>query len=358
MKKILIAAFLLSQFTAYSQYKYKVIAYYTGNADNINQYPLAKLTHVIYSFLKLQHDTLTFRDSAQQATVQQLVALKQQYPQLKIMVSVGGWGGCGPCSGLFDTAATRNNFVQTAAQLLKDYDIDGLDLDWEYPTIEGYPGHQFLPQDKNNFTLLVKQLRAAIGKDKLLSFAAGGFTQYLQESIDWDAVTPQMDFINLMTYDLVGGYSKVTGHHTPLNDYMPNQQSLEKCTNWLLDKKVPASKLIAGAAFYGRVWQNVADTNHGLYQSGEFLQGVSYKNFDTYFSDTSGFKYYWDKKAKAPYQYNKEKKLFATFDDPESINAKAKFVRRKKMGGIMFWELSDDRYTEGLVDAVEKNLNE
>ena len=357
MKKLFLLSFILLHAAAFAQSKYKVIAYYTGNAENIKQYPLDKLTHVIYSFLKLQNDTLTFRDSLQRQTVMQLVELKKDHPQLNIMVSVGGWGGCAPCSGMFDTISHRNIFVQTAAQLLKDYNIDGLDLDWEYPAIEGYPGHQYLQQDKNNFTSLVKELRSAIGNEKLLSFAAGGFTQYLEQSIDWNAVVPQIDFINLMTYDLVGGYSKVTGHHTPLGDYRAGQESTQKCVNWLIAKKQPVSKLIIGAAFYGRVWQNVADTNHGLYQSGDFLQGVSYKNFETYFSDTSGFKYYWDKRSMAPYQYNNTKNLFATFDDPQSIKAKTKFVRRKKLGGVMFWELSDDKPSEGLVEEIEKGLS-
>jgi chitinase len=357
VRKLFLLSFVFLQAVALAQPKYKVIAYYTGNAENIKQYPLDKLTHIIYSFLKLQNDTLTFRDSTQLQTVLQLVELKKDHPQLKIMVSVGGWGGCAPCSGMFDTLSRRNTFVQTAAQLLKDYAIDGLDLDWEYPAIEGYPGHQYLQQDKNNFTALVKELRVAIGKEKLLSFAAGGFTQYLEESIEWNEVVPQIDFINLMTYDLVGGYSKVTGHHTPLDDYRPNQQSTEKCVNWLIAKKYPADKLIIGAAFYGRVWQNVADTNHGLYQAGDFLRGVSYKNFETYFSDTSGYTYYWDKRAKAPYQYNKSKNLFATFDDPRSIKAKTKFVRRKKLGGVMFWELSDDKPATGLLEAIEQGLN-
>jgi len=358
MKKILLVILLFSQAIVFGQSRYKVIAYYTGNAENIKQYPLDKLTHVIYSFLKLQNDTLTFRDSVQQQTVMQLVDLKKQYPQLKIMVSVGGWGGCAPCSGLFDTVARRNTFVTTAAALLKTYHIDGLDLDWEYPAIEGYPGHQYLAQDKNNFTSLVKELRVAMGDSLLLSFAAGGFIQYLEKSIEWNEVVPQLDFINLMTYDLVGGYSVVTGHHTPLSGTRPGQETTERCVNWLLDKKTPASKLIIGAAFYARIWQNVADTNHGLYQGGRFLQGVSYKNFETYFVDSSGFKYYWDKKSKAPYQYSQSKNLFATFDDPRSIYEKTKFVRRKKLGGVMFWELSDDKGATGLVDAINKGLGE
>ena len=77
-----------------------------------------------------------------------------------------------------------------------------------------------------------------------------------------------------------------------------------------------------------------------MYQQGKFKQGVAFKNFPAYFSDTSGYRYYWDKKAKAPFQYNADKKLFATFDDERSIKEKTRFIRRKKLGGIMFWELS------------------
>ena len=196
-----------------------------------------------------------------------------------------------------------------------------------------------------------------MGKDYLLSFAAGGFEKYLEQSVDWDAVTPMVDFVNLMTYDLVGGYATVTGHHTPLHDYEPGQESTSKCVNWLLKKNIPSGKLIIGAAIYARVWENVPDINHGLYQPGKFKRGVAFSDFANYFSDTSGYNYYWDKKAKAPYQYNRSKHLFATFDDRRSINAKTKFIRLKKLGGIMFWELGEDAKKDGLVDVMNKELN-
>lgn len=321
---------------------YKIIAYYTGKGEAITQWPVEKLTHIIFSFLKIQNDTLCFRDTVQQHSLQQLVALKKDHPQLKIMVSIGGWGGCSFCSDLFAGNDHRITFARTTVALFKQYGIDGLDLDWEYPAIEGYPGHTYTTADKNNFTELVKTLRQEMGNDYLLTFAAGGFVKYLEESIDWDAVMPVVDFVNLMTYDLVGGYATVTGHHTALHDYRPGQESTGKAVNWLLDKKIPAKKLIIGAAMYARVWEDVADTGHGLYQGGRFKQGVAYTDFTNYFSDISGFKYYWDKKAKAPYQYNAVKKLFATFDDKRSIKEKTKFIRRKKLGGIMFWELGQD----------------
>lgn len=272
------------------------------------------------------------------------------------MVSIGGWGGCSFCSDLFAKDEHRKKFAKTTVALFKKYGIDGLDLDWEYPAIEGYPGHKFETADKKNFTELIKTLRQEMGNDYLLTFAAGGFVKYLEESIDWDVVMPLVDFVNLMTYDLVGGYAIETGHHTPLFGYRHFQESTGKAVNWLLKNKVAPAKLIIGAAMYARVWENVPDTNHGLYQPGKFKRGVAYYDFENYFSDTSGYKYYWDKKAKAPYQYNKTLKLFATFDDKRSITEKTKFIRRKNLGGIMFWELGQDKKENGLVKEMYDNL--
>jgi chitinase len=354
MKKYLLFFYLFISFSSAAQHK--IIAYATGTAETIKKYPVEKLTHIIYSFLKIQHDTLTFHNKSQENTVQQLVALKTANPQLKIMVSVGGWSGCSFCSDLFASAEQRINFARTTVALFKKYGIDGIDLDWEYPAIEGFPGHKYQAADKNNFTELIKALRQEMRRDYLLTFAAGGFVKYLEESVDWDAVMPLVDFVNLMTYDLVGGYATVTGHHTLLQDYRPQQESTAKCVHWLLNKKAAAQKLIIGAAMYARVWDSVPDIDHGLYQPGKFKRGVAFSEFKNYFSDTSGYTYYWDKKAKAPYQYNANKKLFATFDDERSIREKIKFIRRKKLGGIMFWELAQDNKTNGLVDVMYKGL--
>ena len=355
MKKILLPALLFIGMHVFAQ-PYKVIAYYTGNADSLKLYPLNKLTHIIYSFLHIRNDSLTFDSEQQKENVKQIIALKNQYPHLKIMISLGGWGGCEPCSQTFATAGGRNTFATTTAALLNEYQLDGIDLDWEYPAIEGYPGHVYDKADKHNFTELVKTLRKAMGNGKTLSFAAGGYEDYLNNSIEWDTVMANVDFVNLMTYDLVNGYSKVTGHHTPLKDYQPKQQSIDKCVNWLLQHGVKKEQLIIGAAFYARVWENVPTGNSGLYNAGSFKEGVSYKKFENYFSNISGFKYYWDEKAQAPYQYNKTKQLFATFDDERSIKAKTKYVRSKQLGGIMFWELVDDKYSGGLVDTISEAL--
>lgn len=337
---------------------YKVIAYYTGSGDKIQEYPVEKLTHIIYSFLKIKEDTLTVANEKQEKSLMQIVALKEKYPNLKIMVSIGGWGGCAPCSELFSSEKHRQTFAKTTVAFFKKYNVDGLDLDWEYPSIEGYPGHKYMKEDKQNFTALVMTLRKEMGEKYLLSFAAGGFEKFLKKSVDWKAITPHLDFVNLMTYDLTNGYSKVTGHHTPLHSDKKQKESTSNCVNWLLKHKVPAEKLIIGAAFYARIWEHVPDTTNGLYQRGKFKSSLAYKRFPTYFTEDKGFKYYFDEKTQSPYQYSSKEKLFATYDDERSIAAKSKFIQDKKLGGIMFWELSEDKPQGGLVDAIFKSLKE
>ena len=356
MRRLVLLMLILWSYELSAQH-YKVIAYTTSSDSTVRTFPLGKLTHLIYSFLKLQNDTLTFHNERQEQVLRGMVDLKKDYPGLKIMVSVGGWGGCAPCSELFASEEHRRTFAKTAVELFRKYHVDGLDLDWEYPAIEGYPGHPFSDTDRDNFTALVKTIRAEMDSGMILSFAAGGFERYLERSIDWENVIPQIDFVNLMTYDLVGGYSTVTGHHTPLDDNDKTSESVTRCVNWLLDHRVPSTKLIVGAAFYARVWENVPDSNRGLYQAGRFRQGVAFRNFNSYFTDSTGYNYYWDRKAKAPFQYSPTLKLFATFDDERSVKKKALFVRKKKLGGMMFWELAQDKEKNGLLQVIHETLN-
>ena len=343
--------------SAQQQTPYRVIAYYTGNGSAIRQFPVSRLTHIICSFLPVRGDTLCFADSNQEKSVLQIVALKKEYPNLKVMVSIGGWGGCGYCSALFSTAAQRESFSKLAVAFFRRTGIDGLDLDWEYPAIEGYPGHLYTPQDKDNFTALVRSLRKEMGKDFQLSFAAGGFKSYVDASIDWDNVMPEVDFVNLMTYDLVNGYSRVTGHHSPLGGKDIPVESVRHCVEQLLAKKCDPSKLIVGAAFYARIWDSVPPVNHGLYQSGHFRQSLSYRDFGKVLTDSAGFRFYWDKKVQAPYCYSEAKGWFATFDDVRSVIAKSAYVRKNKLGGVMFWQLPEDLPSGGLTEAIADELN-
>jgi chitinase len=333
---------------------FEVIAYYSGNGDNIEQHSIGKLTQIIFSFLVLKDDTLHFPSPQRKEALKKVVALKQKYPGLKVLVSMGGWGGCKTCSDVFSVPESRKRFAASVARVMKEYNVDGIDIDWEYPAIPGFPGHAYRPEDKDNFTDLMVQTRKAMGPKGELSFAAGGFTQFLEKSVDWKAVMPHLNRVNLMTYDLVHGFSTRTGHHTALYSHAPHQtESTDNCVQWLLAKGVPAEKLVIGSGFYARIWENVSKTNNGLFQEGKFRRSVDYKNF-SYLEPDSGWVHQWDLKAMAPYAYHRTANLFATYDNSESLNEKVKYARNFRLGGIMFWELGCDAPGNGLLDALHE----
>ncbi|WP_166921944.1 glycoside hydrolase family 18 protein [Flavobacterium poyangense] len=332
--------------------KMDIIAYYTGDDKLINEYEVGKLNQIIFSFCHLKDDKLSVDSPKDSTTIKHLVSLKAKNPQLKILLSLGGWGGCEPCSGAFSTAEGRSVFAKSVKEVSDYFKVDGLDLDWEYPAIEGLPGHLYQPADKTNFTELIKILRSTLGKKYDLSFAAGGFQKYLDESVEWKKVMPLVNRVNIMSYDLVNGYSKVTGHHTPLYSTNPKEESTDRAVEYLLKLGIPAEKLVIGGAFYTRIWNNVENVNNGLYQSGVHIEGVPFRNYASTFTEANGWKYFWDDKAKAAYWYNEKQKTFATGDNIASIKAKTEYAKAKKLGGIMFWELPLDTTRDGLVKTI------
>jgi chitinase len=329
-----------------------VIAYYAGPAEQVDSFAAEKLTHIIFSFCHLKGNQLAVDNARDTLTIQRLVALKSRNPKLKVLLSLGGWGGCETCSDVFGSEKGREEFSQSVKHLLDYFKCDGIDLDWEYPAISGFPGHRFVPEDKPNFTKLVMQLRKAIGPTNEISFAAGGFTQFLVESIEWKKVMQVVNYVNLMTYDLINGYSTVTGHHTGLYSTPYQKESTDNAVRFLDSVGIPRNKMVIGAAFYARIFENVDSVNNGLYQACKFKRGVPFKAFPRVFSPDSGFVYHWDPIARAPWLYNAKQRLFVTYDDTTSMRLKTAYTRDKRLNGIMFWQLGEDTFSNGLLDVI------
>ncbi|MCR5889717.1 glycoside hydrolase family 18 protein [Hymenobacter sp. J193] len=331
---------------------FAIIAYYAGDATAFRPYPAEKLTHIIYSFLHLKGSSFAFDKPQDQATVAALVALKRQHPQLKVLLSLGGWGGCETCSEVFATDQGRSAFAASVKEVLTATHTDGIDLDWEYPAVAGPPGHRFTPEDRHNFTLLVQALRTTLGNRYEISFAAGGFREYLQHAVEWPAVMPLVDRVHLMSYDLVNGYSTTTGHHTPLYSTPQQVPSVDDGVRFLDSVGVAPGKVVIGAAFYARVFGGVPNRQQGLQQAGTFKQAVNYKDFADSLSAARGFAFYWDEVARAPYAYSAQRQEFATFDDAQSLRLKTRYAREKQLGGIMFWELTGDKPQGSLLKSL------
>lgn len=333
--------------------KCNVLAYYTGDSARIDSFAVSQLTHIIFSFTHIKDSSLFVQNGRDSATIFKLVSLKRKYPHLKIILSMGGWGGCEYCSATFNTAEGRTQFATSSKFLLDYFGADGIDLDWEYPAIEGFPGHQYLPEDKQNFTALITEMRRQFGTRYEISFAAGGFTNYILHSVEWKKIMPLLNRVNLMTYDLVSGFATVSGHHTPLYSTSQQKESINNAINLLDSLGVPLDKIDIGAAFYARIFQLQDTLQNGLYQPCTFLRGVDFNHFDSTILNDPNYVYHWDAKAHAPYYFNAKEKLLVSFDDAKSIAEKTKYVMNKGLDGIMFWELTNDRFSNGLLQAID-----
>ena len=332
-----------------------LIGYYAGDGTHLSEYRVEQLTHLIWCFGHVVDDSLHIAQ-AQYPVISTMVSFKQRNPGMKVLLSMGGWGGCANCSEVFSREEGRARFARSVERQLEITGTDGIDLDWEYPAVQGPPGHAFADADRRNFTLLLIALRKELGDRYEITFAAGGTDECLLKGFDWKDVAPLMDRVHLMNYDLFHGYSTSTGHHTAL--YATDEQALsaQHAVDLLIGQGVPRSKIVIGSAFYARVWKQVPPDNNGLHQPGTFSHSVPYHAMDSLITPAAGWRFHIDKKASASYAYHAGEKLFITYDDAMSVAAKAGYVRRERLGGIMFWQLADDRTSKGLLEVMYRAL--
>lgn len=272
-------------------------------------------------------------------------------PNIKIVLSIGGWSAGGFSTAVKDQRG-RDLFVTSAVETIKDWDLDGIDIDWEYPCI-GIAGIDWAKEDKENFTYLMQGLREGMNtlessdRHYIVSIAAGG-DAYFTRCTQMDQVEKYLDYVQLMTYDLRGGFNTATGHHTGL--YSNPEDLFEVCTDKavksFIEAGVPTEKLVIGAAFYSRIWKGVPDRNHGLMQAAKSTGGYGpgYGELIDKFENKNGYIRYWDEEAKAPYLFNGEN--FISYDDKESLTHKAEYVKAKGLCGIMYWEYCLDTKRE------------
>ncbi|GGG95575.1 glycoside hydrolase family 18 protein [Silvibacterium dinghuense] len=323
------------------------------------------MTRINFAFAKLDDNRMVPGRPVDADNLATLVALKKQNPSLAILVSVGGWSWSGGFSSMALTRQNRSAFIESAVEFLTKYNLDGLDIDWEYPAMEGATKH-FRPEDTQNYTLLLKECRerfdaeqAKLHRRLYLSIAAGGDQSFIDHT-QMAEVQKYVDTVNLMAYDFYEpGDGAGTGHHAPLftNPDDPKKISGAQTVENYEHAGVPAEKLVLGLPFYGHAWGNVAAKNHGLYQPGKVIPNVyaSYGNI-TGTMIGKGYTRYWDKTASVPYLYSEEKHVFVSYDDPESLALKCKFALEHHLAGVMFWDYESDP-SHALLDAVDRSIH-
>jgi chitinase len=320
---------------------------------------------------------------------QQLQALKQLYPHLKVLISLGGWTWSKHFSDAALTKESRTQFVSSCIDLFIKGNIpdpgwggmggpgaaagvfDGIDVDWEWPGSEGNAGNIIRPEDKQNFTKLLAEFRKQLhaygkqtGEDYLLTAFLPAAPAKIDAGFEVGAIFGPLDFATVQGYDLHGAWESTTNHQSnlfasPLDPSSP-RFSVDSTVSAYLQRGAPPKELVVGVPFYSRGWTGVAPGNNGLYQpSAGPAPGTWEAGVDDYEVAkqrlASGFTRY-EEPAAGGAAWLFDGTTFWTFDDPAVMTAKAGYVRRNKLGGIMFWELSGDTPNGELIAAIANGL--
>lgn len=302
------------------------------------------LTHINYAFGVLRDGKVVHKLDSDGSNFRKLRELKALHPHLKTLISIGGWQADGFSDAVL-TEESRKVFVDTAMDMMLTEGFDGVDLDWEYPSIPA-GGIKARPEDRTNYTLFIKSLRKALdaqgakdGKHYLLTTATGASQSYI-DGIELDKIANDFDLINLMTYDFIHGGSTETGHHTNLYSSAKGG-SADNTVEIFVKNGAPREKLVVGCGFYGRGLSGVTSTeNNGLFQPATGTFGVNFGKLTDEYIREGGYTKYWDDAAKAPYLFNG--KDFITYDDTESVRLKGEYVVANGLAGVMFWEYNND----------------
>ncbi|MDO5321618.1 MAG: glycosyl hydrolase family 18 protein [Bacteroidia bacterium] len=276
------------------------------------------VTHLNYAFGHVadSFDSLVIDNEPRLA---EIVALKEAKPSLKVLLSVGGWAS-GNFSEMAASDSLRASFCACCKAAVDRFGLDGIDIDWEYPTSD-LGDISCSPDDKDNFTLLMRDLRAVLGDDALLSFAASAETKY----INYSDVVEYVDFVNVMTYDMGRApHFNAALYQSENHPGLTADQSVKDH----LAAGVPRSKLVLGIPFYGR--------GDRIF----FPESVDYKDLRV---DGRYYEVCWDDDALVPYVANKiTGEIVFSYENEKSILAKCYYIKDHHLRGAMVWDCGAD----------------
>jgi chitinase len=367
----------VSEFAA-SAHPMRVVGYLASwgvrsKGTRIADLPAKDLTHIFYAFAKIGSDGRVVLmdpcvdagacDSSQTVgsggNFAELERLKRRNPHLKLAISIGGWTDSGKFSDAALTDSSRRLFSESALDLFirqRPGLFDGIDIDWEFPVAGGMEGNVERPADKENFTLLLAELRRQLDAQGAvdhrhyeLTIAASARPQEIA-NVEIARIKPLLDFINVMTYDYHSGPG-TTNFNAPLyaakGDPTP-EFNVDVTMRAFLDAGVPASKLLVGIPFYGHGYGGVPNVNGGLFQPGTGKPsgwGEHDGNWSvlaqTRLRD-SHYVRHWESDARVPWLYDSTSGTWVSYDDPQSVGEKVRYVREHGLGGVVIWELGGD----------------
>ncbi len=374
----------------------RVVGYYPSWAGEYTprDVPYDKVTHLNYAFLETEANgevKLAVEGDSAPEVLAEFETLTHEQEDTSFMLSIADFGSSMSSAAL--TAENRERFARTAIEHMREYNFDGIDVDWEYP--DG----SVREEDPQNFTLLLRELRRQLdeaeredseGDDRnedgeVEGDGDDGENEWGDDGEDDDGVTYELsiaaapipsnidplevaeiadvlDFVNVMNYNFYGSWSSATNFNAPLYaayddpTYWQRLLTVDHAMKYWADQPIARDKLVLGTPFYGFAFEGVTNENRGLFQPYEGADTQTYEQVRTTFKTEAHYQYHWHPDARVPWLYSKEDDVFVTFDDRHSTMEKTKYVEENGFGGMMCWELSQDP-SNTLIDAIHTVLD-
>ena len=330
-----------------------VLAYYTEYSTELPDVTL--LTHINYAHGRFKNPKTGDGgiEIAEPSKLRNIVALKGKNPDLKVMLMIGGWGGhADGFSMMARDPEKRTAFCKAVKAHIDNYKLDGVDIDWEYPTQSADNETGCDPSDTQNFNLVLEELRETLGTSKIISFASSSSAKY----VDWATAMKYLDYVNVMTYDMGAAPN---GHNSPLyRSARFAHRSCDESVEEHLKKGVPLNRQVMGVPFYGKSKKNPSaeeklfEYSVKYYEIVEILEKGTYKGSPLKSPVTRVF----DDTAKVPFLADPLGKNVLSYDDPESVGLKGKYVKERPLLGAMFWEYRCDDSNHSLLKALVNAL--
>ncbi|ORX43052.1 glycoside hydrolase [Piromyces finnis] len=369
--------------------KKKIVAYFSEwrySNYPISKVDLSKVTHINYAFGLI--DPNSYEVTGYDGSLLNEVVKAAHQQEVKVLMSIGGWYGSRYFTAMTSSTQHIEKFAKSCKNLIDTYNLDGIDIDWEYPGREG--ACNSLANDTDNYLTLLKVLREKLGSTSLITAAVSiiPFEKNGQVVSDLSDYANYFDFINIMGYDINGSFSSVTSHHSGLfNPKGGEIESLSSGVQHWIDSKFPVEKIVVGIPSFGKSWIATSSDNNGLYQPHEvdnpkgdqedsnepwtnycgvvensYSGNWKYKNIRKDILKTSATKAsgdwtrFWDDSVKGAYLYNKATRQIITYDDPETIKYKMEYVLQHQLSGTMLWELENDSDDFEILSAINQYL--
>ena len=371
----------------------KVVGVYVPNWEPVAVVEAIRpgsVSHLLYAFLRICGPGQLPKDAANCAGKAEFelasgpleltfdaafLRLKQRAPHLKVVASVGGWGGSDPFFHLANDPVRRAVFAASAVKFLRAHPgFDGIDIDWEHPGGNGSANGVALgsPADGQGYADVLIALRKAVdalgsetGRRYLVTTAVNS-ARAIVGRVNYRAAEPALDLVFMMTYDFYGGWSKVGGHHTALfSSRRQADDGVDEQVRNMTAAGLPAAKLVVGVAMYGRGFSGLAKPVTGTAKTGDYppaaeavageAGAITYKALaEQLKKGRQGFTAQFDTTGQAWYLWRASDGAYIGYDDPRAVLLKGAYVRDKGLAGLFAWELSQDN--GDILNAMNRGL--